>query len=182
MESCGPTLPSIKSTLTTANTFLLTPNHQKPRQDIYAGLGLRPICTRNFSLFAASLPERSASSALSILSILTTKKRKIPKSALKPNSHSKTTCHSLSQPNNTTTNKLTSQLRNPRARLRELLQRLAGPQAHERVQLRIARYEVRVGHARDVVGVYCFGADLEFLDGFGWVVFCGCGGGFGGSC
>jgi len=42
-----------------------------PKHLIYAGLGLRPIWTRSFSRFTASLPERSASSALSMLSILT---------------------------------------------------------------------------------------------------------------
>ena len=69
-SSCCPTGTAHVSTVihlvaaTIPERFKTTPTSD----EAYAGFGFRPICSLSFSRFAASLPLRSASSALSILS------------------------------------------------------------------------------------------------------------------
>jgi len=75
---------------------------------------------------------------------------------------------------------LTRQLGNVLACLRELVQRVAGPQRDECVQFGIVGVEVRVGDSRDVVGVDGLGLDLELLNRFDGIIFRDCGGRFGG--
>mgnify|MGYP007100410575 CR=1 FL=1 len=68
--------------------------------------------------------------------------------------------------------RLTSQLGNVLARLRELVQRVACPQRDERVQLRIIGGEVRIGDSCDIVGVDGLGFRFELLHRFDGIVLC----------